>query len=192
MTTFIKTFLICLAITIAFLSYKFVSHDSYSPDLSVSEKNPVFVHDKTYDKVKAPVKPPEEIQEKQKYIIYFYTTDGKLTPSEREMPGKFDLNSLVNLLLKGPTISETNQGIYSEIPKNVDLISTKTTKDYIIVNLTSAFGDGGGSSSIEARVKQLSKTLKSNSDIKTIYLYIDNQQVEYLGGEGVFIKQPLD
>ena len=96
------------------------------------------------------------------------------------------------MLLKGPTIQESRQGIYSEIPKDVDLISVTQKNDSVIVNLSSAFGQGGGSQSIENRVKQLSKTVKNSVKGKKVYLYIDNKEVEYLGGEGIYIKQPLD
>ena len=89
-------------------------------------------------------------------------------------------------------IPETKKGIYSEIPANVDLISVKNFDNKIIVNLSSNFGNGGGSESVENRVKQLSKTIKSYSRNKQIYLYINNKEVEYLGGEGVYIKQPLE
>ena len=96
------------------------------------------------------------------------------------------------MLLKGPTIKESQQGIYSEIPKNVNLISVKQNADSVIINLTSAFGQGGGSQSVENRVKQLSKTVKGRVSNKKVYLYINNKEVEYLGGEGVYIKQPLE
>ena len=96
------------------------------------------------------------------------------------------------MLLKGPLIAETKQGIYSEIPANVDLIDIKKTDDKIIVNLTSNFGNGGGSKSIENRIAQLSKTIKIHEPNKKIYLHINGKEVEYLGGEGVYVKQPLD
>ena len=48
------------------------------------------------------------------------------------------------------------------------------------------------SNSIENRVKQISKTVKIHEPSKNIFLYIDGKEVEYLGGDGVYIKQPLD
>ena len=192
MGTFIRTFVFCLLVALAFIGYRMLSNESYNDDLSVSEKNPVFSHDKTYDDYKEPEKPKVEEPETYDYDCYFYTSGGKLTPVTRQLKTKGTLENIVALLLKGPTISESNQGIYSEIPKNVKLISVAQTPQYVIVNLDSSFGEGGGSDSIENRLKQLAKTVRANSDVKNVFLYIDNKQVEYLGGEGVFVKQPLD
>ena len=89
-------------------------------------------------------------------------------------------------------ISESKKGIYSEIPPNVDLISVKNNDNSIIINLSSNFGNGGGSQSVENRVKQLNKTVKKYHPSKDVYLYIDGKEVEYLGGEGIYIKQPLE
>lgn len=89
-------------------------------------------------------------------------------------------------------ISESKNGVYSEIPQNVDLISVKNNDTSIIINLSSNFGNGGGSQSVENRIKQLSKTVKKYHPSKNVYLYINGKEVEYLGGEGIYIKQPLE
>ncbi|MBR2068816.1 MAG: GerMN domain-containing protein [Candidatus Gastranaerophilales bacterium] len=205
MNTFIKTFIVCLIVALGFFIYKFVISESYSPDLSVSNDNPVFTNTTNrFDKVeKSPIEklPIEEefeknqlpeVDNKYEYTCFFYSSTGKLIPVKREFSVKQSLENTIDMLLKGPTITESRQGIYSEIPKNVDLISVNQGQDSIIVNLTSAFGQGGGSQSIENRLKQLSKTIKNRYKDKKIYLYIDNKEVEYLGGEGVYVKQPLD
>ena len=126
------------------------------------------------------------------YTCYFYNNQGKLTPVTREVKGSNAVDSAILLLLKGPLISESKTGIYSEIPSNVDLINTTIDDKKVIVNLTSNFGNGGGFDSIEHRIKQLSATVKTAAPNKAIYLYIDGKEVEYLGGDGVYVKQPLD
>ncbi len=204
MGTFFKTFLVCLVVAVGFFAYRFFVSESYSPDLSVSESNPVFTSYNKFDEIKKEDntdveaaeenndnQPKKEV-EKYKYTCYFYTSTGKLVPVTREFAIKQNLENTVSMLLKGPTIIESRQGVYSEIPKNTDLISVKHTGDSVIVNLSAAFGQGGGSQSIENRVKQLSKTVKNYAKNKKVYLYIDNKEVEYLGGEGVYIKQPLE
>ena len=204
MNTFLKTFVICLVVAIGFFVYKFVKSESYSPDLSVSGDNPVFTSYNKFDEIKEddndklPIEKefdkqiPVETDNKYEYTCYFYSSAGKLIPVKRVFSTKQNLENTISLLIKGPTIAEARQGIYSEIPKNTDVISIKQTPDSVVVNLTSGFGQGGGSQSVENRVKQLSKTVKTNAGTKKVYLYIDNNEVEYLGGEGVYIKQPLD
>lgn len=205
MNTFFKTFFVCFIVALSFFVYKFLKSESYNPDLNISNDNPVYssiekfkIENNDNDENKLPIEKEfdanklPETDNKYTYTCYFYSKDGKLTPSTRVYSVKQSLENNIDMLLKGPTINESRNGIYSEIPKNVDLISVKQNQDKIIVNLTSSFGMGGGSQSIESRIAQLSKTIKKREPNKKIYLYIDNKEVEYLGGEGVYVKQPLD
>ena len=211
MGTFFKTFFCCLIIALSFLMYKFLKSESYDTNLQVNNENPVYAkYDKYSDLSKNNQNKLQENskndidsktpnsedktnsnKEKFEYVCYFYTATGKLVSVKREFSIKQSLENTISMLLSGPTIKETKEGIYTEIPKNVELISVKETPDSVIVNLSAAFGQGGGSQSIENRVSQLSKTVKNRVKNKKVYLYIDNKEVEYLGGEGIYIAQPL-
>ena len=207
MNTFFKTFFVCLILAFGFLAYKFTSTDSYSLNLNTSENSTVFgTHEGLSD---APaIETPHEITQKEpqkeenkpkvqpdtkyKHYCYFYSSNGDLIKVYRELSFKPSLENAIMVLLKGPLISETKKGIYSEIPANVDLIAVKRLDKDVIVDLSSNFGNGGGSKSITSRVSQLSKTVKYYEPNKNVYLYINGKEVEYLGGDGVYIKQPLD
>lgn len=203
MNTFFKTFFACLILTLGFMAYKFIGPDSYSPDLEVSRNNPIFGTHENYQEappvqnsnlaLKENNKVKNEIKNK-KYIhnCYFYSQNGSLIKIDRELSFKPSIENAIIILLKGPTIAEAKNGIYSEIPSDVDLISVRELDKDIIVDLTSNFGNGGGSNSITNRVKQLSKTVKLYAPSKNVYLYIAGKEIEYLGGDGVYIKQPLD
>ena len=39
---------------------------------------------------------------------------------------------------------------------------------------------------------QLIKTALANTENKKIYLYLDGKQVNFIGGEGIMITQPLN
>lgn len=219
MGTFFKTFFVCLLLTFSFLMYKYFSVDGYSHDLSVSKNNPIFGVHKEAQPIEYPHQPkqeenvPAEIkqnknenivskennnseklvkQKKYTHKCYFYSKNGALTLIQRELSAQPSIDKSILVLLKGPTIPETKKGIYSEIPANVDLIGVKKDENSVIVDLTSNFGNGGGTRSVENRVKQLSKTIKLHEPNKKIYLFINGKEVEYLGGDGVYIKQPLD
>ncbi|MBQ8636056.1 GerMN domain-containing protein [bacterium] len=210
MSTFIKTFFICLILCFSFLAYKYFSFDSYSNELKVSKNNPVFgIHSdlpeakpvtktsqkpKTEENVKNFEQSKNQTVKKEKYLhsCYFYSHTGSLVLVKRELNFKPSLENSISVLLKGPLISETKRGLYSEIPANVDLISVKRSDKDVIVDLSSNFGNGGGSNSVINRVKQLSKTVKIHEPNKNVYLYINGKEVEYLGGDGVYIKQPLE
>lgn len=211
MNTFFKTFFVCLILTFSFLAYKFFCEDSYSSSLQVSKNSTVFgTHQepKEAPPIQKPAQPQKEPKEPQtpqqppkvnevkdtkyEHKCYFYSNSGELVLTKRTLAFKPSLENAITVLLKGPLITEAKKGIYSEIPANVDLIGVTRVSDDIVINLSSNFGDGGGSKSITNRVKQLSKTAKLYEPGKNIYLYINGKEVEYLGGDGVYIKQPLD
>jgi spore germination protein GerM len=92
-------------------------------------------------------------------------------------------------LIRGPKPEEQKKGIYSEIPRETQVISIKEFPDSIIVNLSSPFVYGGADS-LYKRLYQLIKTVKLNTTIP-VYLYIDGQRADVVGGEGIMITQPL-
>lgn len=209
MNIFFKTFFVCLILTFSFLAYKFFSIDSYSSDLNVSKNNPVFgIHEDLKEAPyldKAPQKPQKNITQennentqiakndtKYEHKCYFYSNNGELIMVKRKLLFKPSLENSIAVLLKGPMIDESKKGVYSEIPSNVDLIGVTRLGNDVIVDLSSNFGNGGGTKSITSRVKQLSKTVKIHEPNKNIYLYINGKEIEYLGGDGVYIKQPLE
>lgn len=202
MNTFFKTFFACLILTLGFLAYKFVGVDSYSPDLEISKNNPIFgIHDdnpdakpidKNISKSNQDISKAENTNQKYIHNCYFYSQSGELIKARRELSFKPSLENAIIVLLKGPTIAETKRGVYSEIPPNVDLLSVRQLDKDIIIDLSSNFGNGGGSNSVINRINQLTHTVKLYEPHKNVYLYINGKEVEYLGGDGVYIKQPLD
>lgn len=97
----------------------------------------------------------------------------------------------INALVSGPTAYEKSKGVYSEIPAGTRVISINESADKVVINLNSAFENGGGTDSLYKRLYQLIKTAKRNTS-KPVYLYIDGQKAEVIGGEGIMITQPLN
>ena len=100
---------------------------------------------------------------------------------------KFAIQSLIS----GPTAYEKSKGVYSEIPAGTRVISINETADKIVINLNSAFENGGGTDSLYKRLYQLIKTAKRNTD-KPVYLYIEGNKADVIGGEAIMITQPLN
>ncbi|MBQ2612033.1 GerMN domain-containing protein [bacterium] len=95
----------------------------------------------------------------------------------------------IKSLILGPMSKEINRGVYSEIPRGTRVISIKEYPDKVIIDLTADF-EQGGAESLYKRVYQLIKTAKLNTS-KPVYLYINGQKAEVLGGDGLMITQPL-
>ena len=100
---------------------------------------------------------------------------------------KFAIQSLIS----GTTAYEKSKGVYSEITAGTRVISINETADKIVINLNSAFENGGGTDSLYKRLYQLIKTAKRNTD-KPVYLYIEGNKADVIGGEGIMITQPLN
>lgn len=96
----------------------------------------------------------------------------------------------VAALVRGPKPEEKQRGVYTEIPSGSEVININEQPDKIIVNLNSAFVTGGGTDSLYKRLYQLIKTVKLNSSTP-VYLYIDGQRADVVGGEGIMLTQPL-
>lgn len=100
---------------------------------------------------------------------------------------KFAIQSLI----LGPKQNEKAKGVYTEIPADTKIISINETQDKVVINLNSAFEQGGGTESIYKRLNQIIKTAKRNTT-KPVYLYINGNKAEVIGGEGIMITQPLN
>ena len=111
--------------------------------------------------------------------------------SKRELK-EMTLKNAINSLLKGPDAAERKAGVYTEIPNGTRLLSVMNSDDKIIINMNSEFQYGGGTESINNRLKQLVKTVVAILPEKNIYLYIEGKQVDVMGGDGVMITQPLN
>ena len=96
----------------------------------------------------------------------------------------------IGALIRGPKFEEKNLGVYTEIPASVQVINISEAPDKVIVNLSSDFVYGGGTESLYKRLYQLIKTAKLNSQLP-VYLYIDGQRADVVGGEGIMLSQPL-
>ena len=96
----------------------------------------------------------------------------------------------INALIQGPTQEERQRGVYTEVPSGSEIIYISEQKDKVIINLNSAFVNGGGTDSLYKRLYQLIKTARLNSNLP-VYLYIDNQRADVVGGEGIMLTQPL-
>lgn len=99
---------------------------------------------------------------------------------------KFAIQSLIS----GPKPNEKSLGVYSEIPSSTRILSITESSNKVVINLNSSFENGGGTESIYKRIYQLIKTAKRNTN-KPVYLYINGNKADVIGGEGIMINQPL-
>jgi spore germination protein GerM len=116
----------------------------------------------------------------------------KLQPVNRKQIGQNRLESAVKQLLDGPNDEEKSDGLGSEIPKGTVLIGLTTKDGNWELNMSRRFAGGGGTTSIETRLAQLTQTVKANCQGKKVYLDVEGERLTLAGGEGIEVKQPLN
>ncbi len=90
-------------------------------------------------------------------------------------------------LLSGPN----STGVTTTIPKETKLRSVTVKPDGIHVDLSKDFAEGGGSSSMKARVGQVLYTVTSEDPNAKVWFSVEGKPVQSLGGEGLDLAGPI-
>lgn len=90
-------------------------------------------------------------------------------------------------LLAGPTEGTDS----TTIPPETKLLGLKMENGEVHVNLSEDFTKGGGSTSMVGRIGQVIYTATTLDPNAKVYIEVEGEQLEFLGGEGVEVLQPL-
>lgn len=90
-------------------------------------------------------------------------------------------------LLAGPTEGTDS----TTIPPETKLLGLKIENGEVHVNLSEDFTKGGGSTSMVGRIGQVIYTATTLDPNAKVYIEVEGEQLEFLGGEGVEVLQPL-
>lgn len=185
-----KLFLVILGMVMAVVAVK------YGMSMLAPEEilpNEVEVTERTTEEVES-AKPDNE----KVYVnVFFIGQNGShqevYKAVKREYNADIDGSKLkfaINALVAGPKANESARGVYSEIPDGTSVLSVREYPDKAIINLSGEFEQGGGTDGLYKRLYQLIKTAKHNSDVP-VYLYIEGERADVIGGEGIMLTQPL-
>lgn len=161
-----------------------IKPDVFNDELPLSEEGKKILGDKEQQ---------EKLEKTVKIYFLKLNSDGTsdIYMSKRELK-EVTLTSAIRSLLKGPDSDERKAGIYTEIPNGTKLLSVMESEDKIIINMNNDFQYGGGTESINNRLKQLVKTVVGIVPDKNLYLYIEGKEADVLGGDGVMLTQPIN
>lgn len=98
------------------------------------------------------------------------------------------LQDAMEMLLAGP---KTKDDRTTTIPDQTQLNGLELKKDGVHLDLSSEFTNGGGTLSMTSRVAQILYTATSSNPEGQVWLKVDGEPLEVLGGEGIVIDQPL-
>ena len=142
-----------------------------------------------------PDQPPTRTRVSKLYFIRV-TDDGKIFPEQVNRSVTFTNNPMtqtLHALITGPTIEELNAGLLNLVPENTQLISAAVRDGTAYLNFNEAFRFNP--MGVEGLVAQLQQVVLSTTEFDTIVrvqILIEGQKVNYLGGDGVYIGEPLD
>lgn len=188
-----KIFLVILGMIMVVAAVRFglevlTPHEILPEDVTVSERNTK----------EEEVKKPEENINKVYVNVFFIGQNENHEEVYKAVKREYDasidgskLKFAINSLVSGPKPNEKEKGVYTEIPLGTNVISIKEFPDKAIINLSSDFETGGGTDSLYKRLYQLIKTAGRNSNVP-VYLYIEGQRADVIGGEGIMLNQPLN
>ncbi|MBE7709411.1 MAG: hypothetical protein E7Z93_03070 [Cyanobacteria bacterium SIG32] len=186
-----KLFLVILGILMAVVTVKYGLSVLVPSEITPEQ---VQVEERTTEEVEEP-----KLEEKEKvYVNIFFIGQNEnheevYKAVKREYDKEIDGSKLkfaINSLVTGPKVNEREKGVYTEIPIGTEILSIREYEDKAIINLSSEFETGGGTDSLYKRLYQLIKTARRNSDVP-VYLYIEGERADVVGGEGIMLSQPL-
>ncbi|HTP57786.1 MAG TPA: GerMN domain-containing protein [Spirochaetia bacterium] len=152
------------------------------------------------DRVVMVTRPPSQTEEKpvlRKTRLFFLTVDpngnilmkGVIRPiPQSDTP----LRDALETLLKGPTSQEINVGLLSMIPSGTTLRGVTVRGDVAYVDFSENFRFNSlGIDAMKAQLRQVVYAATEFPTVKKVQFLIEGKKVDYLGTEGVSIKDPL-
>lgn len=132
---------------------------------------------------------------KKGLTVWFVKEKGEeleLVEVPRPKTGNDPVEAAVSELLMGPDEEESSKGISSEIPRGTILLGIEKDGEKIELNLSKRFTAGGGPTSIQTRLDQLSKTVSRVAGDSKVYLSVEGERLSANQFDGLEIKQPIN
>lgn len=134
-------------------------------------------------------------KKKKGLTVWFVKEKGEeleLVEVPRPKTGNDPVEAAVSELLMGPDEEESSKGISSEIPRGTILLGIEKDGEKIELNLSKRFTAGGGPTSIQTRLDQLSKTVTRVAGDSKVYLSVEGERLSANQFDGLEIKQPIN
>ncbi|MDM7916863.1 MAG: GerMN domain-containing protein, partial [Candidatus Eisenbacteria bacterium] len=94
-------------------------------------------------------------------------------------------------LLEGPTKEEWQSGLRSEIPPATSLLGVREEDGIAWLNFNDRVETGGGTLSMQTRLRQILRTATQFPDVKGVEIMINGKVPEAFGGEGILLDHPM-
>lgn len=131
-------------------------------------------------------------------VVFFSKNRGNTMVTEGvirkvgNVPDSEKLALAIRELLAGPNEEEATQGFFTEIPSETEFLGIDQDQEGLHINLSQDFTSGGGSNTMQQRLKEVSHTVLAVERKQPVYLDVEGERLEVLGGEGVMVTEPIN
>jgi spore germination protein GerM len=168
------------------------------PEIEIDgDKLPEGYEAPTSDPIEVPNMPDSDVAAQptdQTASLYWLSSEGDslaLNPTTIQLPADASsadaLEVAFSNLMQGPE----SAGAYSGIPEQTELLALSVENDGVYVDLSEDFTFGGGSASMIGRLAQVVYTATTLEPEAAVWISVEGEPLEVLGGEGLLVRQPM-
>lgn len=119
-----------------------------------------------------------------------YFCDGETVVPVRLDAKADDALGTLEALFEGPTPVAKAANYTTAIPAGAKVLGVEVDGDTATVDVSTEFGSGGGSTSMQLRVAQVVFTLTRDPGVKQVVFTMNGKPIDALGGEGLSLSEP--
>ena len=127
----------------------------------------------------------------QVYLIEVAGDRFELVPSEVRLETDAAPEQLLATAFERLLDNDVESDAFSEIPTDTELLNLSIKDDGVHVNLSGDFQFGGGSASMTGRLAQVIYTASTFEPTAPVWISLDGEPLDLLGGEGLIVDQPM-
>ena len=129
-------------------------------------------------------------------VALYFTRGEMIIPVNRQVPKvrhkEEKIKVTVALLLAGPTRAEKTTGYDSALPEGAEILGVRLEGDTAFLDFSPQIEEGGGTETMETRLRQIVYTATQFSGIERVRFLINGQPIKYFSGEGLTeVEKPV-
>jgi spore germination protein GerM len=130
---------------------------------------------------------------RQTFSLYWLTAaDNSIYYVQQERSLRaFDAQEAIRRALEELIAGPKDPRLTTAIPPQTRVLDVRVEGDDIFLNFSPEFTQGGGSTAMMGRIAQVLYTVTSQNPNARVWISVEGQALEVLGGEGLILDQPL-
>lgn len=135
--------------------------------------------------------PPATEQKVQVYWVDVVNNQIELVPSSITIKNADNPSEVLEKAFQKLLAGSEKQALGSAIPEGTELRNLSVKSDGVHLDLSEDFTTGGGSASMQSRLGQIIYTATSLDADAQVWIDVEGQPLDLLGGEGLIVDQPM-